>query len=156
MLGLPNLPDVWRVLKEADLNKLRREAERPFQVLLVAEDVRDAERLGVLLSGPEATRHPWLLPADPAEARRAAGSATLDLAVALSPTPDPSPALAFAIDALRENDRERSDHGRAQDPAPRTRRWEEPAVSRRDELNRAMARPFWFERGRPSSGGTPS
>jgi hypothetical protein len=33
MLGLPNLSDVWRVLKEADLNKLRREAECPFQVL---------------------------------------------------------------------------------------------------------------------------
>ena len=46
MLGLPNLPDMWRVLKEADLNKLRREAERPFQVLLVAEDIGDAERLG--------------------------------------------------------------------------------------------------------------
>jgi uncharacterized protein (DUF697 family) len=102
MLGLPNLSDVWRVLKEADLNELRREAERPFQVLLVAEDVGDAERLGRLLSGPEATRHPWLLTADPAEARRAAGSATLDLAVVLSPTPHPSPALAIAVDALRE------------------------------------------------------
>ena len=102
MLGLRNLPDVWRVLKEADLNKLRREAERPFQVLLVAEDIGDAERLGVLLSGPEAPRHPWLLPAAPAEARRAAGSGTLDLAITLSPTPDPSPTLAFAVDALRE------------------------------------------------------
>ena len=44
-----------------------------FQVLLVAEDIGDAERLGVLLSGPEAPRHPWLLPAAPAEAWRAAG-----------------------------------------------------------------------------------
>jgi hypothetical protein len=102
MLGLPNLPDVWRVLKEADLNKLRREAERPFKVLLVAEDVGDAERVGGLLSGPEATRHPWLLTADTAEAQRAARSVTLDLAVALSSTPDPSPALAIAFDALRE------------------------------------------------------
>jgi uncharacterized protein (DUF697 family) len=102
MLGLRNLPDMWRVLKEADLNKVRREAERPFQMLLVAGDVGDAERLGVLLSGPEATRHPWLLPADPAEARRAADSGMLDLAVALSPTPDPSPALTLAVDALRD------------------------------------------------------
>jgi uncharacterized protein (DUF697 family) len=102
MLGLSNLSDVWRVLKEADLNKLRREAERPFQVLLVAEDIGDAERLGGLLSGPEATRHPWLLTADPAGARQAARSATLDLAVALSPTPHPSPALAIAVDVLRE------------------------------------------------------
>ncbi len=102
MLGLPNLPDMWRVLKEADLNKVRREAERPFQMLLVAEDIGDAERLGVLLSSPEGTRHPWLLPADPAEARRAAGSGMLDLAVALSPTRDPSPALGLAVDTLRE------------------------------------------------------
>jgi hypothetical protein len=58
MLGPANLPDMWRVLKEADLNKVRREAERPFQVLLVAENVRDAEQLGVLLSGPETARHP--------------------------------------------------------------------------------------------------
>jgi uncharacterized protein (DUF697 family) len=102
MLGLPHLPDMWRVLKEADLNKIRREAERPFQMLLVAEDVGDAERLSALLSSPETTRHPWLVPADPAEVRRAAGTRMLDLAVALSPTPNPSPALAFAVDALRE------------------------------------------------------
>jgi uncharacterized protein (DUF697 family) len=102
MLGLPNLPDMWRVLTEVDLNKVRRDAERPFQMLLVAENVGDAERLGVLLSGSEAPRHPWLLPADPTGARRAAGSGMLDLAVALSPTPDPSPALAVAVDALRE------------------------------------------------------
>jgi uncharacterized protein (DUF697 family) len=102
MLGLPNLPDMWRVLKEADLSKIRREAERPFQMLLVAENVGDAERLGVLLSRPEATRHPWLLPADPADVRRAAGSGMLDVAIALSPTPAPSPALALAVDALRD------------------------------------------------------
>jgi uncharacterized protein (DUF697 family) len=102
MLGLPALPDMWRVLKEADLHKIRLDAERPFQMLLVAEDAGDAERLGLLLSGPEATRHPWLLPADPAEARRAAGSGMLDLAVALTPNPAPSPDLAFAVNALRE------------------------------------------------------
>jgi uncharacterized protein (DUF697 family) len=102
MLGLPNLPDMWRVLKEADLNKVRREAERPFQVLLVAEDVGDAERLGLLLSRPEATRHPWLLSAALADTRRAAGSGMLDLAVALSATPDPSATLVSALDTLRE------------------------------------------------------
>jgi uncharacterized protein (DUF697 family) len=101
MLGLPKLPDMWRVLKEADLNAIRREAERPFQALLVAEDRADAERLGLLLSGREGMRHPWLLPADPAEARRPASSGMLDLAILISPSPDPSPALGFAADALR-------------------------------------------------------
>jgi len=101
MLGLPKLPDMWRVLKEADLNKIRRDAERPFQVLLVAEDLADAERLGVLLSGPECMRHPWLLPTHPAEARRVAASGVIDLAILLSPVPDLAPALGFAADALR-------------------------------------------------------
>jgi hypothetical protein len=93
---------MWRVLKEADLNKIRREAERCFQILLVAEDLGDAEGLAVLLSGSEAMRHPWLLPTDLADASRAAGSGMLDLAVVLSPTPNPSSALAFATNALRE------------------------------------------------------
>ena len=101
MLGLPKLPDMWRVLKEADLNAIRREAERPFQALLVAEDVADAERLGALLSGPDGPRHPWLAPADAAEARHPASSGMLDLAVLISPAPDLSPALGFAADALR-------------------------------------------------------
>src|SRR2546426_7955717 len=101
MLGLPKLPDMWRVLKEADLHAIRREAERPFQVLLVAEDGADAERLGALLSGPDGSRHPWLVPADAAEARHPASSGMLDLAVLISPAPDLSPALGFAADALR-------------------------------------------------------
>jgi uncharacterized protein (DUF697 family) len=101
MLGLPKLPDMWRVLKEADLNAIRREAERPFQALLVAQDVADAERLGLLLSAPEGMRHPWLLPTDPAEARHPASSGMLDLAILVSPAPDLSPALGFAADALR-------------------------------------------------------
>ena len=66
MLGLPKLPDMWRVLKEADLGAIRREAERPFQVLLVAADAAEAERVGGLLSGPEGARLPWLVPSDPA------------------------------------------------------------------------------------------
>jgi uncharacterized protein (DUF697 family) len=101
MLGLPKLPDMWRVLKEADLNAIRREAERPFQALLVAQDVADAERLGRLLSAPEGMRHPWLLPTDPSEARHPASSGMLDLAILVSPAPDLSPALGFAADALR-------------------------------------------------------
>ena len=101
VLGLPKLPDMWRVLKEADLNAIRREAERPFQALIVADELADAERLGILLSGPEGMRHPWLLPANAAEARHPASSGMLDLAIVVSPTPDLPPALGFAADALR-------------------------------------------------------
>jgi uncharacterized protein (DUF697 family) len=101
MLGVPKLPDMWRVLKETDLNAIRREAERPFQALIVAEDLADAERLGILLSGPEGVRHPWLLPANAVEARHPASSGMLDLALVVSPAPDLPPALGFAADALR-------------------------------------------------------
>src|SRR5712692_3371403 len=101
MLGLPKLPDMWRVLKEADLHAIRREAERAFQALIVAEELADAERLGILLSGPDGLRHPWLLPANAAEARPPASSGMLDLAIVISPAPDLSPALGFAADALR-------------------------------------------------------
>jgi uncharacterized protein (DUF697 family) len=103
MLGLPRLPDVWRVLKEVDLQQIRRDAERPFQLLLVAEDIGAAERLSVLLGGAAGARHPWLSPAEPAETRPAAESAALDLAVLLTPSPELAPALGFAADALRRS-----------------------------------------------------
>jgi len=103
MLGLPRLPDVWRVLKEADLQQIRRDAARPFRLLLVAEDVAAAERLSVLLGGPEGARHPWLSATEPAEAWRAAESSVLDLAVLLTPSPELAPALGFAADALRRS-----------------------------------------------------
>jgi uncharacterized protein (DUF697 family) len=100
MLGLPKLPDMWRVLKDADLNAIRRETDRRFLALLVAEDLADAERLGVLLSGPEGMRHPWLVSASAAEARDPVSSGMPDLAIVISSTPELSPALGFAADAL--------------------------------------------------------
>ena len=101
MLGLPKLPDMWRVLKEADLGAIRHEAERPFQALIVAEELADAERVGILLSGPEPVRHPWLVPANADEARHPASSGMLDLAVVVSPVPDLPPALGVVADGLR-------------------------------------------------------
>jgi uncharacterized protein (DUF697 family) len=83
MLGVP---DLWRLIREADFEGIRRDAERPFQLLLVGADPAEAETLGRLLSGGEA-RHPWLLPATLEEARRRAGAGLLDAAVALSPAP---------------------------------------------------------------------
>lgn len=74
------MPDVWGLLKEMDLEAVRREADRPFQVLVVGQ-ADDAEALADLLSGPENGRHPWLLCADAAEARRRAGSGLIDLAL---------------------------------------------------------------------------
>lgn len=92
------LPEWWRLLREMDLEAVRREAERPFQLLLIG-DTEDVDGLSLLLSGPDG-RHPWLLRADASEARRQAGSGLIDLAMIASPTPDLSPALLATLDVL--------------------------------------------------------
>jgi len=89
MLGVP---DLWRLIRETDFESIRRDAERPFQVLLVGADLAEAETLGLMLSGGH-TRHPWLLPATPEEARRRAGAGLLDVALLLSPEPALHPEL---------------------------------------------------------------
>jgi uncharacterized protein (DUF697 family) len=96
MLGVP---DLWRLIREADFESIRRDAERPFQILLVSSDVAQADKLGLLLSRAD-TRHPWLLPATPEEARRRAGAGLLDAAVVITPDPDLEPALATLRDVL--------------------------------------------------------
>jgi uncharacterized protein (DUF697 family) len=93
------IPDLWRLISEADFEAIRRDAERPFQVLLVAGEAAEAEQLGRLLSGGD-PRHPWLLPSTPEEARRRAGSGLLDAALVVTPTADLEPPLAAVRDLL--------------------------------------------------------
>lgn len=88
------LPQVWSLLKEMDLEGVRREAERPFQVLVVGGP-DDAGAVADLLSGPDGGPHPWLLGADAAEARRRAGSGLVDLAVLVA-RPGDTEAVAAA------------------------------------------------------------
>ena len=94
------LPDMWRVLKEVDLEAIRREAERPFQIAVLADAPEDARRLAELLSGSQG-EHPWIRAMDAEEGRRVAGSATFDLAVVVSRAAEPGPALASAAEMLR-------------------------------------------------------
>jgi uncharacterized protein (DUF697 family) len=93
------LPDVWGLLKEMDLEAVRREADRPFQVLVVGH-ADDAEATADLLSGPGNGRHPWLLCADTAEARRRAGSGLIDLAVMVARPADSEPSAAATREVL--------------------------------------------------------
>jgi uncharacterized protein (DUF697 family) len=94
MSPLPKLPDLWRVLREADLEAIRRDANRPFAVLVAAEALEDARRLAALLGGDGQAVHPWLTPAAPAsiEPRR------WDAALVLSRAAD----LASPLAMLRE------------------------------------------------------
>lgn len=93
------LPDLWGLLKEMDLEAVLREAERPFQVLVVGH-ADDAAALADLLSGPAGGRHPWILCADAAEARRRAGSGLIDLAVIVSRPTDPEAVVAATREVL--------------------------------------------------------
>ena len=93
------MPDVWGLLKEMDLEAVKREADRPFQVLVIGHP-DDAETLAGLLSGPTQGRHPWVLCADPAEARRRAGSGLIDLAVIVTRPMDPEPIVAATREVL--------------------------------------------------------
>jgi uncharacterized protein (DUF697 family) len=92
------LPELWRQLREMDLEAVRREAERPFQVLL-AGDPDDVDAVSSLISGPDG-HHPWLLRTDATQARRRAGSGLIDVAIVITPTPDAPPALLAAIEVL--------------------------------------------------------
>jgi uncharacterized protein (DUF697 family) len=91
--------DVWRILREIDLDAVRAEAERSFRVRVVAEREADARSLGLLLSAaPDGARHPWL----------AVAAATLepppnplpDLALLVSRAPDLPPRLAITAESL--------------------------------------------------------
>jgi uncharacterized protein (DUF697 family) len=97
---VPKLPDMWRVLKEVDLEAIRREAERPFQIAVLADDLDDARKLSVLLAGAQ-VEHPWVRAMDADEGRRVAGSATCEMAVVVSRAAEPGPALTSAAEMLR-------------------------------------------------------
>jgi hypothetical protein len=55
--------DVWKIIREIDLEAVRAESERSFRVLVMGEAAGDAESLAGLLSGGRrGERHPWLVP----------------------------------------------------------------------------------------------
>ncbi len=93
----PRALQAWRVIREADFEGIRTDAERPFQVLVAADERADAQRLVALLAGEP---HPWLLAQDPEEARREATSGMVDVAVALAHGPELSRALQPVRDLL--------------------------------------------------------
>jgi uncharacterized protein (DUF697 family) len=68
------LARVWRILKEVDLDAIRREAETPVRVLVVGETTADADALAVLLSEGRTDPTPWLTSIDAPLAMQHAGS----------------------------------------------------------------------------------
>ena len=54
------LASLWRVIKDLDLEGLRRAARERFTLAAVSETGEDASRLRQLLTGPDAAPHPWI------------------------------------------------------------------------------------------------
>jgi uncharacterized protein (DUF697 family) len=95
------LPEVWRVIRELDLESIRRDAEGRFRLLVISERRSDAEAAALLLSG-DASPHPWVEARTPEQLDLSADDrATITAAVAITPAAL-APALAAAIDRLAQ------------------------------------------------------
>ena len=79
MAGQVTLARVWRILKEVDLQAIRREAGRRVQVLTIGETAVDADELALRLAEGQADPTGWLTAVDaPLAARAIARRAGLD------------------------------------------------------------------------------
>jgi len=76
-----SLARVWRILKEVDLDAIRREAGRRVQVLVIGEDTTDADELAVRLAEGEGDPTPWLTAIDAPLAARAPAAGARDAVV---------------------------------------------------------------------------
>jgi uncharacterized protein (DUF697 family) len=65
MANILKLPDMWRLIRELDLESIRRDAEGRFRLVVLSEEVEDAETVAALLSGGAA--HPWIEVHTPSE-----------------------------------------------------------------------------------------
>lgn len=102
MTSILKLPDIWRVIREVDLESIRRDAESRFRLVVLADSVPEAEAAAVLLTG-EDVAHPWLDVRTPADLDPAAGDrATIGAALVVTASAALSPALALAVGSLAE------------------------------------------------------
>ena len=60
MANILKLPDVWRTIRELDLESIRRDAEGRFRLVVLSEAMEDTETVAALLSGGPVQRSPWL------------------------------------------------------------------------------------------------
>jgi uncharacterized protein (DUF697 family) len=91
--------DVWKIIKELDLEAVRTEAERSFRVLVLGETAGDAEAVARLLSsGRKGERHPWVVAAE--AGLHAPLSPLPDVAVLVTREPELPPRLAIAAQEM--------------------------------------------------------
>jgi len=98
-VNILKLPDVWRVVRELDLESIRSEAEARFRLIVLCDSEAQGAEAAALLSGDEAA-HPWVEVRTPAELDVSGDDrATITVVLALTP-PALSPAMASAFERL--------------------------------------------------------
>jgi uncharacterized protein (DUF697 family) len=99
---------LWGILRETDLEAIRRGAEARFQVLVAGDDPADAGQIARLIGGgaegslPAGTTgemHPWLLTVDAATAAPIISRESFNLAVLVSRKAD----LSSSLGAIRDD-----------------------------------------------------
>jgi uncharacterized protein (DUF697 family) len=102
MPSILKLPDLWRVIREMDLESIRRDAEGRFRILVLAPARTEADAAAILLTGDE-TPHPWIEAATPDDLDPAGSDlVTLTAALIVGGAADLTPGLALAADRLRK------------------------------------------------------
>ncbi len=102
MPRLTQLATLWRIVREVDLEAIRRHAEAPTRVRVVGETAADADDVAALLIGPHPEAAMWVTPvgADLAiEPATPSGSGVVDgpdLVILVGRGPDWSPAMRAA------------------------------------------------------------
>jgi len=97
MANILKLPDVWRTIRELDLESIRRDAEGRFRLVVLSEAMEDAETVAALLSGGPV--HPWIEVRTPADLGRD-DRATLTAVLAVTDQPALTPSADTAIQRL--------------------------------------------------------
>jgi uncharacterized protein (DUF697 family) len=109
MLRRLPLRNLWRILRETNLEAIRRGAESRFEVLVAGDHPADAEQLASMIGdtgdavpapGDGARRHPWLHVADASTVAPMLGRERSSLAVLVSRKAELSPALSSMRDEL--------------------------------------------------------
>ena len=99
MANILKLPDVWRLIRELDLESIRRDADGRFRLVVLSDSADDAETVASLLSGGPA--HPWIEARMPSElAADGDDRATLTAVLAVTDQPALTPAVDTTIQRL--------------------------------------------------------
>jgi uncharacterized protein (DUF697 family) len=99
MANILKLPDVWRLIRELDLESIRRDADGRFRLVVLSDCADDAETVASLLSGGPA--HPWISTRTPSElAADGDDRATLTAVLAVTDQPALTPAADTTIQRL--------------------------------------------------------